>query len=57
MSHPGCVYVVASYPSCPKCGKSMETLRYLGSDSGIFIPPAGLWAICLSCMVLKQRTH
>jgi hypothetical protein len=35
----------------------MEMLHYMGSDSGIFIPPAGLWAICLSCMVLKQLTH
>ena len=49
--------VVASYPLCPKCRKHMEMLHYMGSDSGIFIPPAGLWAICLSCMVLKQLTH
>jgi hypothetical protein len=53
----GSGFVVVSYPLCPKCGKRMETMHYLGSDSGIFIPPTGLWSICLSCMVLKQRTH
>ena len=57
MLRPGLRCVVVSHPLCPQCGKSMETLHYMGTDSGIFIPPTGLWSICLECMVLKQLTH